>query len=272
MELRSALTEAKTTNGRSCVKGLRVVGRRRRHRVHAAHPAGHARRTSRLLPARAVRSRRIGRPGRPARPRRTTVTAHAGRDAAWLRQELASTQAVPPVHRRRAGGRQSGAARGARGSAVEQRGAAEHERRARDHQGGTAVRERGADDGQRAVPQPQSRARRADGRPVELHQQRRSADGHGRTGSAHSSTDARRPDGPSTCCRPTSGDRLEHIKFSLAVEGLGDGHRAGDRARCSRGSARCATATAGGGCCACCRSAPPTIGSTARRSWPSTSI
>ena len=39
MELRSALTEAKTTNGPVVREGLHVVGRQRRYRIHAPCPA-----------------------------------------------------------------------------------------------------------------------------------------------------------------------------------------------------------------------------------------
>ena len=61
------------------------------------------------------------------------------------------------------------------------------------------------------------------------------------------------------------GRSLEHIKFSLAVDGIGGDHRPGDRLGAAVGARGRATATAAGGCCACCRSAPPTTGSTARR-------
>ena len=143
-----------------------------------------------LLPAGAVRieglagmvrgRRRPGREQRRARPPRRRLAAPGA----------GVHQAVPAVDRRSAGGGGAGAAGGARGGALQQRGAAKHQRRAGDHQGGAAVVQRGADDRQRAVPQPQPRARRADRRSLELHQQRRSADGDRGPRSAHPAADA----------------------------------------------------------------------------------
>ena len=192
MELRSALTEAKATNGPGRARG---PARRRTAATTSNSRCASCRSASPtspdVLPARAVRIEGLaGVVGRRASRYDEGRRQHADRDAAWLRQELASTQAVSAVDRRRAGGREPGAARRARGGAVEQRGAAEHQRRARDHQGGAAVGQRRADHRQRAVPEPQPRARRADRRPVELHQQRRPADGDRRSRSAHPAADA----------------------------------------------------------------------------------
>ena len=92
MELRSALTEAKTTNGPVVREGLHVVDGSddieftlRVLPVSVAAP----RRTAACS---CCSNRRIGRPGRPVRSRRTRAGRHADRDAAWLRQELASTK------------------------------------------------------------------------------------------------------------------------------------------------------------------------------------
>ena len=271
MELRSALTEAKTTNGPVVREGLHVVD-----------GSDDIEFTLRVLPVERAAprpsaacsccsNRRIGPPG----PRVPLAQDEALAANADPRRGLAAAgtrvdQAVPAVHRRRAGSGEPGTARRARGGAVEQRGAAEHQRRARDHEGGTAVGERGTDDGQRAVPEPQPRARRVDRRPVELHQQRGSADGHRRTRSADPPADACGAEGLQPPADRRRAIDLEHIKFSLAVDGIG---AIVDRLwrRCSHGNAMSAIAKAAGGCCACCRSAPATIGSTARRSSPWTS-
>ena len=107
---------------------------------------------------------------------------------------------------------------------------------------------------QRAVPVPQPRARRADGRPVEFHQQRRSCDGHGRPRSAHPAADAGGATSRSTCSRPTSAARSSTSSSRCDVDQHRRRSSTGGHRRRSPGTAKCATGTAAGGCCACGRS------------------
>ena len=270
MELRSALTEAKTTNGPIVREGLHVVGRQRRHRVHAARPARPRRAPDRVLPARALRIEGLARVVRGRARARRRPRRRRRPDAAWLRQELASTKQYLQsiVDEQEAASQELRAAHEEVLSSNEELQSTNEELETTKEELQSANEELTTVNEQFHEPQP--RARRADRRPVELHQQRGSADGHRRARSAHPPADARGPEG----LQPAA-DRRRAIARAHQVLARGRrhrrDHRPGDRPRCSRGSAMSAIATAGGGCCACCRSAPATTASTARRSWPWTS-
>ena len=187
MELRSALTEAKTTNGPVVREGLHVVD-----------GSDDIEFTLRVLPVRVAAprrsaacsccsNRRTGRPGRRARSRRTKARAtNADRDAAWLRQELASTKQYLQsiVDEQDAASQELRAAHEEVLSSNEELQSTNEELETTKEELQSANEELTTVNEQ--FHEPQSRARRADRRPVELHQQRRPADGHGRTRSARS--------------------------------------------------------------------------------------
>ena len=146
LELRSALTEAKTT--RAPVVRERPA-RHRRRRATSSSRCACCRSTSRSPPtccllvlfeaeglAGVVGGRqRAGRRPDHGGPRRRLAAAGTGRRPSSTCSRSSISRTPRP-----------GTARRARGSAVEQRGTAEHERGTGDHQGGAAVGQRRTDD------------------------------------------------------------------------------------------------------------------------------
>ena len=272
MELRSALTEAKATNGAG---RARRPARRRTAATTSSSRCASCRSTSpqqpRLLPAGAVRIEGLaGVVGGRARAT-TSLRRHAPTATRrWLRQELASTK----QYLQSIVDQQEAATQELRAAHEEVLSSNEELQSTNEELETTKEELQSANEELTTVnEQFQSRNRELDALTDDLSNFISSADlpmvTVGRDLRIRRLTPAAQK---AFNLLPTDvGRSIEHIKFSLAVDGIGAIDRAGDRHRCSRGSARSATATAAGGCCACCRSAPPTIASTARPSWRSTS-